>query len=413
MLPYPVHVLTQYVEGAAALWNRRCSLVRARGTGLARLRSEDTRLEAHLQGLRLGGGRARKELTDAFSSLGFGEVFPAAVLALEGRESAMLEHIAAVVRAKPELEPALVAAVGWIDPAALQGVVREWRQADAFWQRIAIAACGKQRVNPSTWLAAFLNSDEPAIAAAAARVAGEVGATELMTLLLRLTESKDTACRYWAARSAALTGDRGVSRAVMLSLAAAGTLPERALDFTLQIIEPSHGHELLRALAAAVANARPLLRGAGVVGDPQYVPWLLKQMQDLQNARAAGEAFALITGLDLTASGLDRPAPEKVTPGAADKADGGDDDEDETLAWPDPERIAAWWSQNERRFPVATRCFMGGPITREHCVDVLKKGHQRQRRLAAHYLCLLEPGTPLFNTSAPAWRQQRLLAEMK
>jgi len=37
---------------------------------------------------------------------------------------------------------------------------------------------------------------------------------------------------------------------------------------------------------------------------------------------------------------------------------------------------------------------------------------QRQRVLAAHYLCLLEPGTPLFNTSAPAWRQQRLLAKM-
>jgi hypothetical protein len=44
---------------------------------------------------------------------------------------------------------------------------------------------------------------------------------------------------------------------------------------------------------------------------------------------------------------------------------------------------------------------------------VLKTGHQRQRILAAHYLCLLNPGTPLFNTSAPAWRQQRLLAQMQ
>ena len=59
-----------------------------------------------------------------------------------------------------------------------------------------------------------------------------------------------------------------------------------------------------------------------------------------------------------------------------------------------------------------TRYFMGAPVTREHCIDVLKNGYQRQRILAAHYLCLLEPGTPLFNTSAPAWRQQRLLADM-
>jgi hypothetical protein len=55
---------------------------------------------------------------------------------------------------------------------------------------------------------------------------------------------------------------------------------------------------------------------------------------------------------------------------------------------------------------------MGQPVTKEHCIQVLKTGYQRQRILAAQYLCLLEPGTPLFNTAAPAWRQQRLLAAM-
>jgi uncharacterized protein (TIGR02270 family) len=407
-------VLTQYVEGAAALWNRRGSLVRARGTGLKRLQIEDARLEAHLEGLRLGGARASEALTGAFSSLGFGEVFPAAILALERRDVGMFDQVAAVVRAMRELEPALVAAVGWIEPAVLQGVVREWRQGDTFWQRLAIAACGKHRVNPGGWLTESLQSDEPAIAAAAARVAGEVGAIGLTRLLVTLTESQDAACRYWSARSAALTGDRGVSYAILGSLAAASTFPDRAFDFALQILDPSQGHKLLRSLAGDPANGRRLYRGAGVVGDSHYVPWLLKQMQDPRTARAAGEAFALITGIDLTASGLDRPAPEKLKSAAADVADDdGDDDEDDGLVWPDPERIAVWWSKNEGRFPAGTRCFMGAPVTREHCIEVLKNGYQRQRILAAHYLCLLEPGTPLFNSSAPAWRQQRLLAEMK
>jgi hypothetical protein len=52
-------------------------------------------------------------------------------------------------------------------------------------------------------------------------------------------------------------------------------------------------------------------------------------------------------------------------------------------------------------------------VTRAHCSDILKNGYQRQRSLAAHHLCLLEPGTPLFNTSAPAWRQQRELARLE
>jgi hypothetical protein len=43
---------------------------------------------------------------------------------------------------------------------------------------------------------------------------------------------------------------------------------------------------------------------------------------------------------------------------------------------------------------------------------LLKNGFQRQRMAAAIYLCLLKPGTPLFNCAAPAWRQQRLLAQM-
>ena len=67
---------------------------------------------------------------------------------------------------------------------------------------------------------------------------------------------------------------------------------------------------------------------------------------------------------------------------------------------------------NGSRFQKGIRSFMGAPVTRDHCIDVLKNGYQRQRILAAHYLCLLEPGTPLFNTSAPAWRQERLLAKM-
>jgi uncharacterized protein (TIGR02270 family) len=87
-------------------------------------------------------------------------------------------------------------------------------------------------------------------------------------------------------------------------------------------------------------------------------------------------------------------------------------DADEGLPWPDPEKIEKWWAANESRFQKGTRYFMGKPVTREHCIDVLKNGYQRQRILAAHYLCLLDPGTPLFNTSAPAWRQQKLLATM-
>jgi len=56
------------------------------------------------------------------------------------------------------------------------------------------------------------------------------------------------------------------------------------------------------------------------------------------------------------------------------------------------------------------RHFMGEPPTTAHGLSVLRTGFQRQRAAAAEYLCLLNPGTPLFNVAAPARRQQRVLA---
>jgi uncharacterized protein (TIGR02270 family) len=157
-----------------------------------------------------------------------------------------------------------------------------------------------------------------------------------------------------------------------------------------------------------------LIRGGGVAGDPVYVPWLIRQMADVKKARLAGEAFSLITGVDLPRRGLDGSRPENFESGPTDNPDDPnvEMDEDDGLPWPDVAKVEKWWAANDARFPKGVRHFMGAPVTRERCVEVLKTGHQRQRILAAHYLSLLEPGTPLFNTSAPALRQQRRLAKM-
>jgi hypothetical protein len=55
---------------------------------------------------------------------------------------------------------------------------------------------------------------------------------------------------------------------------------------------------------------------------------------------------------------------------------------------------------------------MGAVPTPATWLEVLKTGFQRQRIVAAEYHTLLTPVTPLFNTSPPTWRQQRLLHAM-
>ena len=57
-----------------------------------------------------------------------------------------------------------------------------------------------------------------------------------------------------------------------------------------------------------------LIQGAGIAGDPSYVPWLIKQMKDLKLTRLAGESFSLITGLDLAYLDLERRPPRTSRP---------------------------------------------------------------------------------------------------
>ena len=131
-------------------------------------------------------------------------------------------------------------------------------------------------------------------------------------------------------------------------------------------------------------------------------------------ARIAGEAFVHITGADFNLDQLEAMPPDDFEDGPTDDSD--DDDvelpEDIALPWPDVARIKAWWMAHRGEFTSGQKLFLGKQITPERCVHVLKTGFQRQRVIAAHYRVLSQPGTVLFPTDAPAWRQQKLLESM-
>ena len=88
-------------------------------------------------------------------------------------------------------------------------------------------------------------------------------------------------------------------------------------------------------------------------------------------------------------------------------------DPDEDLPWPEPELVQAWWDANGAGFQKGTRYLLGQPITEQHGETVLRTGFQRQRVAAALELALMQPDTPLFPTTAPGFRQQRLLGQRR
>ena len=409
------NIVRQHAESAADLFTARFVLVAAPRIRLFELRQYDDRIDAHLDGLSVAGDQS-SSFCEALDASPVGTLFTATVQALKGREQPWLDRLLASAEIDPATRPGLISAFGWIGPEQLQGlVVTLFDASGPFRPMVGIAACAMHRVDPGLVSARRIQDASPLVRARALRTAGEIGCQEAVPSLAAAIRDDDSDCRFWAAWSSVLLGNRGIALEALTS-AALDAAPHRLRAFRLALQAMSLGaaHEWLRQLAEDSTQLRWLIQGSGIAGDPVYVPWLIKHMADQKTARLAGEAFTLITGADFNALQLEGSRPEDFESGPNDDPDDAnvDMDPDDGLPWPDVAKIEKWWAANSARFASGTRYFMGAAVTREHCIDVLKNGYQRQRILAAHYLCLLEPGTPLFNTSAPAWRQQRLLAKM-
>jgi uncharacterized protein (TIGR02270 family) len=407
-------IADQLAETLSGLWCIRSRAVDSAHYRLRHVAGVDDRIEACLHAVHAMGPGGQRHCETAFSLDNPDELFAAALLALEARDTARVTVLCKIAEAVPELQNGVRDAISWVDASLLQGTVRSLlNSSSAFERSLGIDAIGAHGVTPGPYVCDGLAATAPVVRIAALRSAAALGLREHIKCAL---DEKDEMVGFWTAWSAMLLGQRNEAIDVLArACLTPGGHRMTALQLALQAMPVGEAHSILRDLAKRQEDTRWLLVGSGVNGDPSYMPWLIKHMSSVQWARAAGDAFALITGCDLVTERLDRARPDGFESGPNDNPDepNVDVDPDDGLPWPDPDRIKAWWAKNTSRFQPGQRYFMGAPVTREHCIDVLKNGYQRQRILAAHYLCLLNPGTPLFNTSAPAWRQQKLLAEMK
>ena len=412
--PIPA-VVRQHVDGAAALRNTRAFLVSAPHVDLLQLGRLDDRLAAHLDGIEVAGTYGSRLAAASLESLGRGEIFAAAVCAIEQGDVASVEKLLAIAEGAAEdvQRSGLLSAFGWVSASSLRGITKALLEAPhAFRRRLGLAACAMHGVNPTAAVAAALKDSDAALRARALRIIAILGRVDLLPDCIQATADKDPNCAFEAARAGVLLGDRQVAVGVLRSMA---LVPNRhrasALGLALKLLAPPDVHSVLKTLSQTPGDARLLIRGIGVAGDSHYVPWLIQQMENPRLARIAGESFSIITGADVARQSLDRTLAEPPE-GRPDESPDDDDlaiDEDHGLPWPEPEKVVIWWQANGHRFIAGTRYFVGEPLSLAHCLHVLKEGYQRQRIAAAEWRCLLQPGTPLFNTAAPAWRQQRWL----
>ena len=216
--------------------------------------------------------------------------------------------------------------------------------------------------------------------------------------------------RYWYAWANALQPALDASL-----LGSMGELPSDAhwLDHVQLVARRQAPGEALETLAAVVPGPPERWRCVimGLLGDVRAMPTLFQCMADNSLARVAGEAFSLITGVDLAYEDMDTDWPEGFSAGPTEDPD--DEsvalDPDEDLPWPDVHEVSRWWAANEHAFPGGQRYLCGRPVSDAQCRQVLRDGYQRQRMAAAYELALMNPEEPLFDCAAPAFRQRERL----
>ena len=416
--PVAISVLVQHFDDLALLRATRSILLRSPQIELVRLARLDERLSAHVDGLLVAGDLGYRMALESLESPSVGSVFAVAALAAARGDQARLLKLLALFDAVPEAPRSLASALGWVSTDALRGWTVKLLAAADPWQRwLGLAACAAHRADPGDALPAALAHRDAGLRVRAARMAGQLGRSDLVPALLQGLGNNDPAFRRACAGAAVLLGDRSSAldalRAHALKTREAGPRSDlvEALQLSLLALPPDCARVLVRELVATGAPLRLTIRATAWAGEVQAIPWLIRQMADPVHARVAGEAFSTITGVNLALLDLERKhVPEADGGPTYDPSD--DDvalDEDESLPWPDVDRVQAWWGQHQASMPSGTRCFMGAVPDAAHCLLVLREGGQRQRYVAALLLSLMQPGTPLFNIAAPAWRQQRAL----
>lgn len=396
-------IVDLHAEDAAFLWLQRDRAVDAPHYNRKFLARLDERLEANLDGLRVAGDAGWER---AFAALQRytepGEVFTAAVLALESRDARRIDAVTAVIETEPTTR-AFVSALGWVGAPRLHGTVsRLLADPRPHRRMLGVAACSVHRVDPGALLPGLLQ-DHPTVQARSLRLAGELGRSDLCHIVFGAI-GLEGPCGFWAAWAAGLLGDRQAAvHALQQHSVVDGPYRSRALQLLLRIMDGPAAVAWLRDVGREPANARLLVEGAGILGDPVYVPWLLRCTEEPQLARVAGESFSMITGADLAYESLDGDSLEGAPGGPTDDPEDANVelDPDENLPWPQPALVQRWWNDRSGDIREGRRLLLGREMTGTALREIFRTAFQRQRRAAALEMALRSPELRLAN-----WRER-------
>ena len=400
--PILPEIVGQHAEETAFLWLLRDRAVAATRYTLQEIAKFDGRLEANIDGLRVAGEAGWAIVVEQLAEhTEAGEVFVAAVLALESGSNNRFTRVTERVREARESARGLISAFGWVSrDAAATRLGQLLRSSDPILRSAGIAGSVIQGLDPGFALQDAFKADAPELRRRAFAAVGRLARKDLVPAIASGLNDTDAGCRFWAAWSSAVLGDGRGSQVLRRMAEFTGPLRERAAAAAGRVLEHKTALGWHKQLVLDPDGRRAAIVAAGAIGDPALFPWLLEQMNDPALARLAGEQLGMAMGFDVARDRLEGTGPVPTDD---------EEDPDEDLPWPNPSAISRLAAVRKMR--PGERHLRGMPPTPPSLYRVLHEGTQAQRTAAVLELRVQGQAVPV-DIRSPAHLQRRLLADV-
>lgn len=400
-------IFEQYVTDISFLWVLRSLGVKQPHYSMDDVADLEQRIDANLDGLMNSLDLAWELCLEALEFEQPGEVFTAAMIAFRSHDIDKIKTVVSVGLSNDETVKGLISAMGWLPNNLVQDWIQKFLSSkDLEHKYLAVAACSVRREYPGDVLTDILQREDclahNKLHARVLRLIGELKLTNLRGALDDAVNNDDPEVKFWANWSKLLLGELSAIDQLQSYVESPGSLRHIAIQTVFRVLSIEKGRSWISRLAGDPDQARTVIEATGVLGDPHAVPWLIEKMRAVSTVRLAGEAFSMITGINLERYQLTIEAPDDITvvPNNNPQDEEVGMDEDENLPFADINKVARTWQKHGGKYTVGQRYFMGSIIDAQVLQDKLAEGTQRQRYSAALALALLDTQKPLVNVKA-------------
>lgn len=148
----------------------------------------------------------------------------------------------------------------------------------------------------------------------------------------------------------------------------------KALALLYGVVKEDKITSVLQDVTKQTLSPRIKAYNLAMVGYPEAIPILIKEMEKFDHALYCGEAFSFITGVDLTEADLIRVSnlsdEEESLLRQSGKTDEWTQSYEEDLPLPDVALVKAWWQTHQHNFVQGTRYLAGKTLTQENLEDI-------------------------------------------